>query len=730
MHGPCALGDVACDSVAPSSTAAADRSGTPRGTDGGSPRPSNSTRPPSNSAGRTAPVGHSPSGEPALALLDSLLVWCHFRRRNQIPTTPDKRRSMAPAPMHTAAAGGRPVVGNDSASAGGEGLGGAVAVFVAVIVAVVSVVAVIVLAVAVTVLDVVNGVVGPIEFVIDDGSVSSIPPRAASGHPGMVHGSVEQQPRNALAAHVYQSVPMGQWRPAGFIAATGDLVQTGIADSDEKGLRTHKDYVLGHFVGFAFRPSGFGEQAIGAIKELIIAASFEPSSSSQRWDNSSKPSWHDSSYCRPPLVHHVLAAVQAFIWPKVFWDFLTTRLDASVAPVPILQVVNLLCALALLALEWPAPALAGTAIHASLALRIVVLPLAALLAVLLYQATNAALFYLIGMGLYAWGYSSWETICVPGDGPRRHIIIIIIIIIPRPVMPQVARDIPLRRVQAPWANVEHLRESVRSLLMAVDAAGPNQDALRRGVAGPPGSPIDLEISSPSGSTSTMSWESGDAGACSPTSQALRPASPAATEQAASLSPSLLPSLSPSLSPSPSQNGQGGTSKSPRPWSPNRDDSLKAGRHIVRQNLGPRFLQHDTGGLDATAAPADAPAAFHRRSPLGLQYQPRTPTETRPSHVQLPGIREMLRERRHRRQPQSRGGQGDAKLPGIHNMLKKRTYSKRTRTGCLTCRARHKKCDEATPFCTSTSVLLYSLLANSRTGGACVRLAKVCQYPTP
>ncbi|KAK8859503.1 hypothetical protein PGQ11_010237 [Apiospora arundinis] len=264
-------------------------------------------------------------------------------------------------------------------------------------------------------------------------------------------------------------------------------------------------------------------------------------------------------------------------------------------------------------------------------------------------------------------------------------------------MRQVARNIPLRRVQAPWANVEHLRESVRSLLMAVDAAGPNQDALRRGVAGPTGSPIDLEISSPSGSTSTMSWESGDAGACSPTSQALRPASPAATEQADSQSPSLLPSLSPSLSPSPSHNAQGGTSKWPRPWSPSGDEAIEAGRHIVRPNLGRPYLQNNTGGLDARAAPADAPAAFHGRSPLDLQYQPRTPTATRPSSVQLPGIREMLRERRHRRQPQSSGAPGDATLPAIQNVLKKRTYSKRTRTGCLTCRARHKKCDEARPF---------------------------------
>ncbi|KAK7927914.1 hypothetical protein PG985_004912 [Apiospora marii] len=191
--------------------------------------------------------------------------------------------------------------------------------------------------------------------------------------------------------------------------------------------------------------------------------------------------------------------------------------------------------------------------------------------------------------------------------------------------------------------------------MAAHAAGHNQEALRQGVAGLPGSPIDLTRSSPSGSTSTVSWKSGDTGTCSPISQALRPASPAATEQA----------TSPSLSSSHNAQ-QGGTFNSPPPWSPDEDEALKAGRY-----------------------------------PPEMQHQPRTPAERRPNNVQLPSIREMLKKRRYRRPPQSKDEQHGTGLPGIHKMLNRRVYSKRTKTGCLTCRERHKKCDEVKPFCTST-----------------------------
>lgn len=98
----------------------------------------------------------------------------------------------------------------------------------------------------------------------------------------------------------------------------------------------------------------------------------------------------------------------------MFFDFLTKNLDGAVKPVPILQVVNLIIAFIVLAYEWPLKLVAGTAMHRSIEARMLWLPLASLIAVLLYQGTNSALYYLIGCGAYFWAYtegevSAWKT---------------------------------------------------------------------------------------------------------------------------------------------------------------------------------------------------------------------------------------------------------------------------------------------------------------------------------
>ncbi|KAI1847675.1 hypothetical protein JX265_013935 [Neoarthrinium moseri] len=113
--------------------------------------------------------------------------------------------------------------------------------------------------------------------------------------------------------------------------------------------------------------------------------------------------------------YHVAASVQAFIWPKVFWDFLTTNLDGAVKPTPTLQTINLVAALLVLAWEWPVPMIVGTFVHRSIVLRIVALPFLSLSALLLYQATNAGLYYLIGLTFYFWGYSEFEGIDSDGS---------------------------------------------------------------------------------------------------------------------------------------------------------------------------------------------------------------------------------------------------------------------------------------------------------------------------
>ncbi len=107
------------------------------------------------------------------------------------------------------------------------------------------------------------------------------------------------------------------------------------------------------------------------------------------------------------------AAVEGFFWPKIFWDWLTTNLDPAVKPIPILQVINLLFGFLMLAWEWPLAFVAGSGFHRSLELRLAILPLATLSAVLLYQATNAAIYYLVGMVVYFWAYSEGEVGFLP-----------------------------------------------------------------------------------------------------------------------------------------------------------------------------------------------------------------------------------------------------------------------------------------------------------------------------
>ncbi|KAH6724650.1 PRO41 protein [Leptodontidium sp. MPI-SDFR-AT-0119] len=108
-------------------------------------------------------------------------------------------------------------------------------------------------------------------------------------------------------------------------------------------------------------------------------------------------------------IYQIAAGIHGFFWPKIFWDFMTKNLDVAVKPLPILQTINLVLGIILLAWEWPLGFLAGSAMHRSIEARLVVLPLAALSAALIYQGTNPAIYYTIGMGVYFWAYSEGEV---------------------------------------------------------------------------------------------------------------------------------------------------------------------------------------------------------------------------------------------------------------------------------------------------------------------------------
>jgi hypothetical protein len=119
-------------------------------------------------------------------------------------------------------------------------------------------------------------------------------------------------------------------------------------------------------------------------------------------------------------IYQVAAGLHGFFWPKIFWDFLTKNLDPAVKPIPILQSINLLFGLIMLAWEWPLGLIAGSAMHRSIEARLVVLPLVALAAALLYQGTNPAIYYTIGMVVYFWAYSEGEVVVPkPWSLPQR-----------------------------------------------------------------------------------------------------------------------------------------------------------------------------------------------------------------------------------------------------------------------------------------------------------------------
>lgn len=98
-----------------------------------------------------------------------------------------------------------------------------------------------------------------------------------------------------------------------------------------------------------------------------------------------------------------------FFQPKMLWDFLTKALDKVVSPIPFLQLVNLVFSLLVAMLEWPLQQVAGSVVHRSIVVRLAILPVAALTALLMYQAADAALYYMVGFAMYIRAYRENEV---------------------------------------------------------------------------------------------------------------------------------------------------------------------------------------------------------------------------------------------------------------------------------------------------------------------------------
>ncbi|KEF52785.1 uncharacterized protein A1O9_11202 [Exophiala aquamarina CBS 119918] len=109
--------------------------------------------------------------------------------------------------------------------------------------------------------------------------------------------------------------------------------------------------------------------------------------------------------------YQLIASIECCIWPQIFWDFTTKNFDGAVKPAPILQIFNILLALLGLAWEWPLGVMAHTTWHSSIEARLLIYPISCLACALMYQGTNAAFFYLVGMVVWLSAFYNEEIVC-------------------------------------------------------------------------------------------------------------------------------------------------------------------------------------------------------------------------------------------------------------------------------------------------------------------------------
>lgn len=84
-----------------------------------------------------------------------------------------------------------------------------------------------------------------------------------------------------------------------------------------------------------------------------------------------------------------------------------------------------------LAWEWPLKPLAGSWPHRSIEVRLIIYPLSALFAALLYQGTDPAIYYLVGVGVYFWAYSEGE-VSILNPGPKINLANNLQVVCPQP----------------------------------------------------------------------------------------------------------------------------------------------------------------------------------------------------------------------------------------------------------------------------------------------------------
>ncbi|KAI0254040.1 hypothetical protein BJV78DRAFT_1122061 [Lactifluus subvellereus] len=111
-------------------------------------------------------------------------------------------------------------------------------------------------------------------------------------------------------------------------------------------------------------------------------------------------------------VYTVWAGYFGLVYRKFFWDFVSgiTRNPGGIQPAkqdalfinitvkaPVIQIFAIILGLVILAVEYPAPFIKGTAVHRNLITRVILLLFQVLLAFLFYQGTNGAIWSLVAI---------------------------------------------------------------------------------------------------------------------------------------------------------------------------------------------------------------------------------------------------------------------------------------------------------------------------------------------
>jgi hypothetical protein len=146
--------------------------------------------------------------------------------------------------------------------------------------------------------------------------------------------------------------------------------------------------------------------------------------------------WHEySRYVSiTASLYTVWAGYFGLIYRKFFWDFVSgiSRNPGGLQPAnqdaffidimvkaPVIQIISILLGLVIVAFEYPAPFLKGTAAHRNLVTRVVLLVFQIFFAIMFYQGTNGAIWSIAALICYSRAIMLGEVMKEPKDNEGR-----------------------------------------------------------------------------------------------------------------------------------------------------------------------------------------------------------------------------------------------------------------------------------------------------------------------